>query len=110
MLIPQLENSFRHILYGLELITKSQKDGKQEYKIDMQWLLNTLLKKGLIGKKIFFNLKMLLCDDSFNLRNEIAHGLLSDSRFNNANVMILNWCIFFFVFAYLIREEKGNME
>lgn len=105
LLVPQLENSFRHILYGLELITKSHKEGKQEYKIELQWFLNTLLERKLIGNKMFFNLGMLLCDDSFNIRNELAHGLLSDSRCDQADVMVLNWCIFFFVFAHLMRED-----
>ena len=109
LLVPQLENSFRHILYGLELITKSHKDGKQEYKIELQWLLNTLLERNLIGNKMFFNLGMLLCDDSFNLRNEVAHGLLSDSRFYKADVMILNWCVFFFVCAHLMRENSDKV-
>ena len=105
LLVPQLENSFRHILYGLELITKSHQAGKQEYKIELQWFLNTLLERKWIGNKMFFNLEMLLCDDSFNIRNELAHGLLSDSRCDQADVMVLNWCIFFFAFDHLIRED-----
>lgn len=108
LLVPQLENSFRHILYGLELITKSHNEGKQEYKIELQWFLDTLLERKLIGNKMFFNLGMLLCDDSFNIRNELAHGLLSDSRSDKADVMVLNWCIFFFVFAHLMREDLQN--
>lgn len=108
LLVPQLENSFRHILYGLELITKSHKEGKQEYKIELQWFLDTLLERKLIGNEMYFNLGMLLCDDSFNIRNELAHGLLSDSRSDKADVMVLNWCIFFFVFAHLMREDLQN--
>ena len=96
LLVPQLENSFRNLLYGTKPITHSKSDGSQPYKIEMKWLLDTLLNENRITNKVHFNLNLLLCDNHFNVRNEIAHGLLAGNNFYSPAVCILNWFIFYF--------------
>ncbi len=106
LLIPQLENSFRNLLYGIKPITKLDSVGRQPYKIEMKWLLNTLLDEKRITNKIYFNLKMLLCTDYFNVRNKMAHGLWSGQNFYSPSVFILNWFIFYFTcYPTLFYEE-----
>ena len=109
--IPQLENSFRHILYGIEHITKIYADGRQTYKTEMGWFLNTLLEKKKITNKIHFNLTTLLCDEYFNIRNNLAHGLSSSNELYDPSVFILNWFIFYFVcYPALCYEEIKTQE
>ena len=109
--IPQLENSFRHIFYGIEHITKSYADGRQTYKIQMESFLDMLLEKKKITNKVYFNLKILLCDEYFNVRNNLAHGLLSANGMYDPSVFILNWFIFYFVcYPALCYEEIKTQE
>ena len=106
LLVPQLENSFRNLLYGTKPITYSKSDGSQPYKIEMKWLLDTLLNENRITNKLHFNLDLLLCDNYFNVRNEIAHGLLTGNNFYSPAVCILNWFIFYFTcYTTLFYDE-----
>ena len=110
LLVPQLENSFRELLYGYEIITKERKDGRQEYKIEMKWLLDKLFEKKILSKKIYFNLDRLLCDNFYNIRNNIAHGLFGQNDFEKIYVVILNWIIFYLVYIGSPLTYHNNLQ
>lgn len=112
ILIPQIENSFRNMLYGTETITKIYTSGKQEYKIQIESMLKNILDKKIISERMYFNLYMLLCDEYFNIRNRLAHGLLAYDIFESQGIFILNWFVFYFVCAptLLYDELIGNVQ
>jgi hypothetical protein len=87
LLIPQIENSIRHILSQHGVITSafSRQDIQNHY--DLNTMLNDKrIKqklKEILGEDLFFELKGLLVHHAgANLRNEIAHGTLSVDEFN----------------------------
>lgn len=93
LLIPQFENSIRHILTEAGKITSGiDSDGIQDEKS-----LNTTLYlpeiKELIDENIIFDLQGLLVERfGANLRNLMAHGLMSHHEFYSHNGRYL-WCL-----------------
>lgn len=106
LLVPQIENSLRNMLYGITTISKLEKDGRQEYKIEIESLLNNLLKENKLPKRIHFYFYMLLCNDYFNIRNRIAHGLYDTDEFNSSGVFILNWLVFYCACGWSLLYEE----
>ncbi len=93
LLIPQFENSIRHILTEAGIITSGiDSDGIQDEKS-----LNTTLYipeiTELIDENIIFDLQGLLVERfGANLRNLMAHGLMSHHEFYSHNGKYL-WCL-----------------
>jgi len=93
LLIPQFENSIRHILTEAGKITSGiDSDGIQDERS-----LNTTLylpeTKKLIDENIIFDLQGLLVERfGSNLRNLMAHGLMSHNAFYSHNARYL-WCL-----------------
>lgn len=88
LLIPQIENSIRHVLSLHGAITS----GLSRQKIQNHYDLNVMLNNDLLEKKLMsvlsenlvFELKGLLVQHfGANLRNEIAHGTLGVNEFNS---------------------------
>ena len=110
LLVPQIENSLRNMLYGITTISKLEKDGKQEYKIEIESLLENLLKENKLPKRIYFYFYILLCDDCFNIRNRMAHGLSDINEFNSSGIFILNWLVFYCACGWSLPYEEINSQ
>lgn len=101
ILIPLLENSFRTILErtGYQTI-KVSSDGIQE-EVDLNQFIWSPEFQQIVGENWAFHLQVLLTRrDGLNLRNNIAHGLLTDdSAFGHGMVVIwanvLHLCILY---------------
>jgi len=93
LLIPQFENSIRHILTEAEKITSGiDSDGIQDEKSLNTTLYLTEIKE-LIDENILFDLQSLLVERfGANLRNLMAHGLMSHHEFYSHNGRYL-WCL-----------------
>jgi hypothetical protein len=115
LLIPQLENSIRYILWQNKIISSFQKatDATQ-----VEWDLNTTLKgelgeqlKSILDADIIFDLRGLFVEKfGSNFRNDMAHGLLEYNSLNNA-VSIYAWWIIFricYIFKYHTITEEQN--
>lgn len=78
MLVPQVENSLRHILQERGVITSELKSwGLQEDQRLGSLLRNEELIKAL-GKDLLLDLRAILVEPTYtNLRNKVAHGLAS---------------------------------
>jgi hypothetical protein len=92
ILVPQLENSLRHILNQRGSITS--KSGS----IQDDALLGEILRmpelSEILGQDIVFALRGLLVERmGSNIRNDLCHGLLSVSRFWEAEMLYLWWLI-----------------
>lgn len=85
LLIPQIENSIRHLLYQHGIVTSKF----NEHDLQNEFDLNTTLTKyhselaTILGKDVAFDLQGLLVERyGSNLRNRLAHGLLDYDDFS----------------------------
>ncbi len=95
ILIPQLENSLRHILNQRGVVTSSlnTQTGIQE-----NFTLDTLLEmpalEEVLGADIVFDLQCLLIRRfGSNLRNRLSHGLMHSAEFSSQLMTYLWWLI-----------------
>lgn len=93
LLIPQFENSLRHILTQMGEVTS----GIDSQGIQDERSLNTTLYSKEIsevfGEDIVFDLKGLLVERfGANLRNRLAHGLMDHNSFYSVEIPYL-WCL-----------------
>ncbi len=117
ILVPQLESTLRHILVQKEKITsKYTSEGIQD-EISLNRMLeeeefsSVLLE--VLGKDTIYELRGLLVDRfGANLRNNLAHGLLLDGQFFNAQSIYL-WYLAVniysrpFIFAVLSNSDNS---
>ncbi|MEC4894665.1 MAG: DUF4209 domain-containing protein [Oscillatoria sp. PMC 1051.18] len=92
ILIPQIENSVRYLLWKLGVITS----GLDDSGIQNEHNLNTTLYcpeiTSIFDEDTLFDLKGLLIEHSgSNLRNRMAHGLISHSEFSSSLMSYLWW-------------------
>jgi hypothetical protein len=93
LLIPQIENSIRHLLTMQGVVVSGFDQGIQDERS-----LNTTLYKTetleLFGEDIVFDLQGLLVERfGSNLRNQMAHGLMNHSEFYSGQVIYLWWLV-----------------
>jgi Domain of unknown function (DUF4209) len=92
ILIPQIENSIRYLLWRRGIITS----GLDDSGIQNEHNLNSTLYRPELGsifdENTLFDLKCLLVEHSgSNLRNRMAHGLISDNEFSSPLMSYLWW-------------------
>lgn len=94
LLIPQVEASVRHVLNKAGAMTSNlQADGTQEEK-KLHQLLEMPEAFSVFGQPLVFELRMLLIEAlGGNLRNQFAHGLLSDGDCYSFDVFTLWWLL-----------------
>ena len=93
--VPQAENGLRHIIEQSGEVPRSlNQDGVEEVWGIERILGNERLKKAL-GASFVFDLQSLLTGRTGpNLRNSIAHGLVSSQSLNGPNGVYLWWLLF----------------
>jgi hypothetical protein len=94
VLIPQLENSIRHVLeqYGWVVSGLDQSGIQKEY--DLNKAVETFLPQlqSIFGEDLVFDFRGLLIERfGSNLRNRLAHGLISSQQFLSPAVAYLWW-------------------
>ena len=92
ILIPQIENSVRYLLWKRGVITS----GLDDRGIQNEHNLNSTLYRpeitSIFDENTLFDLKGLLVEHSgSNLRNRMAHGLINDDEFLNPLMSYLWW-------------------
>lgn len=90
LLIPQLENSFRHVLnqHGV-LTTFLRQDGTQD-EFPLNKVVGTKAFSEIFGEDLAFELRGLLAERAgTNLRNNVSHGLISAGSFYTPSNIIL---------------------
>ncbi|WP_449416252.1 DUF4209 domain-containing protein [Phormidium nigroviride] len=82
ILIPQIENSIRYLLWQRGIITSGLDDRGIQNEHNLNSTLYRLEIASIFDENTLFDLKCLLVEHSgSNLRNRMAHGLISDSEF-----------------------------
>ncbi len=90
LLIPQLENSLRHILKQNGSIASKRETIQDNFLLHE--VLNSPDLKQVLTENIIFTLKGLLVERmGSNLRNEICHGLFDYARFFTPELAYFWW-------------------
>lgn len=111
LLVPQLENSIRHVLSRSGVIvSKLDGYGIQEEK-DLGALLREPKLEELLGEELVFDLQGLLVERfGTNLRNRIAHGLMGDDEFSSASTLYLWWLVFRICMIYMLVNRNPKRD
>lgn len=95
VLLPQLENLLRclHQQDGTATSTLNQYGIQEDY--DLNRLLRMAESENLLGKDLCFVLRVVFTERwGYNLRNELAHGMLSTTAFFTEVAVYAWWLIF----------------
>lgn len=114
LLIPQIEASVRHVLQQRGIITSTlDVEGIQQER-DINQLLWLSETEKIFGVDLMFDLRGILIERfGYNLRNQLAHGLLPEGGYyREASVylwwLILRLCWIGFRLANLPDDETGE--
>lgn len=111
LLMPQVENSIRHILEQEGVtVSKLNDEGIQDEKS-----LNELLYcdgvEEIFGQDLSFDLRGLLVERTgANLRNRVAHGLISSDGFYSIEVPYFWWLTLRLCCLPIIAQIKANQQ
>ncbi|NMI89290.1 DUF4209 domain-containing protein [Nanohaloarchaea archaeon] len=111
LLIPQIENSLRHILKQNGKITSSL----ESHGIQEEYTLNTLLEmeelEDIIGEDILFTLDTLLNSNfGANFRHKTAHGMVEDAHFHSYIGKYTWWLVLHLVVIIRYVESESSEE
>lgn len=94
LLIPQIEHSIRLVLQSKGVVTSTLSSNDIQEERDLGWLLHHEEIDRCLQPAIAFNLRALLIERfGGNLRNEMAHGLISEVNFHSASAYYLWWLV-----------------
>ena len=97
LLAPQIEHMVRFLLQSKGFMTTIMEDGT-ECEIGLKALLKNDRISEVMSEDLQFELRALLIDPfGVNLRNQIAHGLVTDGYFNSSHPIYLWWLCLKFV-------------
>lgn len=107
LLVPQVENMVRVQLQEAGIQTSVIENNTD---IENEVSLSTLVDKDefetIFGKDLGFEIKALFCDSSGpNLRNTVAHGLLSTNKMNDIYSVYCWWFCFRLVYINFYNSE-----
>lgn len=107
LLVPQIENMVRVQLQEAGIQTSVIENNTD---IEQEVGLSTLVDKDgfetIFGKDLGFEIKVLFCDASGpNLRNNVAHGLLSTNQMNDIYSIYCWWFCFKLVYLNFYNSE-----
>ncbi|MGP1387724.1 MAG: DUF4209 domain-containing protein [Thainema sp.] len=92
ILIPQIENSVRYIMWRRGIITSGLDDSGIQNEHDLNRTLYRSEITSIFDEDTLFDLKCLLVEHAgSNLRNRMAHGLISDGEFMSPLMSYLWW-------------------
>lgn len=109
LLVPQFENSIRHVLeaHGIHVATLKE-DTTESLKI---WggILDIPKAVEIFGESVIFEIKGLLVDPrGYNLRNELAHGMLRTNQFYTSAGLNAWWLMLRLCMEPVINRFQGH--
>jgi hypothetical protein len=92
ILIPQIENSVRYIMWRRGIITSGLDDSGIQNEHSLNSTLDRSEITSIFDENTLFDLKCLLVEHAgSNLRNRMAHGLISDGEFMSPLMSYIWW-------------------
>ena len=114
LLIPQIENSIRYVLsqYANEPRTSKLKDDLTQPERELNELLYREDVEQVLGPDLVFSLRALLIEPGFgaNLRNNLAHGLMTTDRFVDSDAVYAWWLVWKICCMPLLVQLQRNRE
>lgn len=112
LLSPQVENMVRIQLQEAGVRTTIIENGTDvEQEIGFSKLVEKEKFEDIFGKDLSFELKALFCDGAGpNLRNNVAHGLLSSYEMNSVYSVYCWWLCFKLVFINFYNAEREEVK
>lgn len=109
ILIPQVENSIRELAIECgEPVYNLNEDGIEESKT-MHAVLELKGVEEKLDADFLLALKTIFCSKfGFNMRNNIAHGLLSDNQFQSYNALYTWWFILKMCYMFCGKLRINN--
>jgi hypothetical protein len=94
LLSPQIENLVRHHLGNAGVTTTTISAEGIENEKGLSALMESSEVDQIFGEDIAYEIRALFCSPlGPNLRNEVAHGMLSDAAANSANALYAWWFV-----------------
>jgi Domain of unknown function (DUF4209) len=92
LIVPQIENSIRFVLNSRDVVTSSYDDFGTQDEFDLNRLFDLPALTAVFGPDLVFDLQCALTEHlGANLRNRVAHGLLSYNEFHSTQSVYLWW-------------------
>lgn len=111
LLIPQAEHMVRAQLKLRGVVTTAMDEQGIEKERGLSALLELEEAERIFGKDLHFELKALFTDPfGTNLRNEVAHGLLSQDGASSVFAVYAWWFVFRLVFLGWLRTSRSPGE
>lgn len=115
LLIPQIENSIRYLLtnYAGEPRTSKLRHDLSQPERDLNELLYHEEVEKVLGPDLVFTLRALLIEPGFgaNLRNHLAHGLMSTDLFVDADAIYAWWLVWrICCMPMLVQLQKDGIQ
>ena len=94
LLVPQIENSLRHLMQAQGMITTKLDNFGIQRHLNLGELVLDKRLEGIISKNVLLELRTLFVDNRGpNLRHKLAHGLLGDDTFFTVEAVYAWWLI-----------------
>ena len=109
ILIPQVENSVRELAMQCgEPVYNLNENGIEELKT-MHAVLELEGVKECLDDDFLLAIKTIFCSKfGFNMRNDIAHGLVADKQFNSYKVLYTWWFILKMCYMFCGKLQIDN--
>lgn len=111
ILIPQIENAVRYLAVECgEPVYNMNEEGIEEIK-SMHAVLELEGVKESLDEDLIFALNTIFCSKfGFNMRNNVAHGMLDDQAFQSFKALYIWWFAlkFCYLFCGKLKEENRS--
>lgn len=110
LLMPQVENAIRCLAEDCDIVTyKTQPTGIEECK-SLTTILSSPELREYLEDDLIFNMEVFYTSEyGFGMRDQISHGLLSDSELNSYNSMAV-WCFTLYLCCIFSPELLQRIE
>lgn len=111
LLGPQIENSVRHVLVLNGFLASSLSSQGIQKERDLNHLLYQPYAEQVFGEDLVFDMRTLLVNPhGENLRNRMAHGLMSASEFATGSAVYLWWLTINMIVGFYPPERTEQAE
>lgn len=111
LLCPQIENIVRQQLKAKGVITANHDINGIVNEVGLSTLMERPEALQIFGKNLSFEIECIFTESlGFNLRNKVAHGLLSDAEAFNSTEVVYAWYMVFRIILKNWCHKKINFE
>ena len=109
ILIPQIENAVRYLAVECgEPVYNMNEEGIEEVK-PMHAVLELEGVKESLDEDLIFALNTIFCSKfGFNMRNNVAHGILDDQAFQSFKALYIWWFALKFCYLFCGKLQEEN--